>query len=303
MANPQQVHYNEVLTNVSVRYSNGGYVATEIFPLRPVKADSDNFYVYDKTHFNVNNEATADHDVAPEISHGWKTDYYRCDAYRKRHFISDSEYANTNNAVDPDVDAATAVTDRMLLDYEYEVASYLTTTGNYTLSNTANANWTNYATATPTQDIATAKVKIFQLSAKMPNVMIVPVTVSMKMSLIDEIRNLKRYTNDLTPSGMIPANFQGLRVIEAGALYNTANRGQSNSFSEVWGDNIWIGYVDPNAGRMSLTFGFTFQSKARTMETYRMPDRKGKYVECEWRRGKKVVAWECAYLLQTVFTA
>lgn len=47
MPEPENVHKDQILTNISVQYRNADYVGTELMPIVPVKKKSDIYYVYD----------------------------------------------------------------------------------------------------------------------------------------------------------------------------------------------------------------------------------------------------------------
>ena len=53
MAEPtaQQVHIDQALTNIAIRYSNEKYVFDQIFPRVPVQKQTDKFFKFTKEHW------------------------------------------------------------------------------------------------------------------------------------------------------------------------------------------------------------------------------------------------------------
>jgi len=80
MAFSPGVHYDKVLTEVSIRYSQDGFIATRVFPQRPVVKESDLIPVYDRENQRKFNALRADGSLAPEVEWGWTLSPYlaRC---------------------------------------------------------------------------------------------------------------------------------------------------------------------------------------------------------------------------------
>jgi len=300
MAFSPGVHYDKVLTEVSIRYSQDGFIATRVFPQRPVVKESDLIPVYDRENQRKFNALRADGSLAPEVEWGWTLSPYLAQEHALRSIVTDRALQNVDDPIDLFVDTVNHLTDMLLLEADAVASAVLLDTTNNI--GATNCNWTNYATASPKTDIITAKNAIFTASGRQPNVMVVPSTVANRMTLIQEIKEERKYVNDLTQSGL-PRNLWGLEVIEVAVIYNTANPGAAPSFAELWSDNIWIGFVDPNPGLRTLTYGISPTPRPRTVRTYRDEARAGTWVEVSWIYDFTVVARECGYILQTVFTA
>ncbi|GIV22142.1 MAG: hypothetical protein KatS3mg023_3893 [Armatimonadota bacterium] len=294
------VHYDKILSEVSIRYSQDGYIATRVFPALPVVKESDLIDVYDRENVRIFNDLRADGATAHEIDWGWTLRPYFAQEHALRHLVTDRALKNVDEPIDLFVDTTEHLTDMLMLAADALAASIMLDPNNNV--GATNANWTNYSTASPKTDIMTAKNAIFTASGRQPNVMIVPSTVANRMTLIQEIKEERKYVNDLTQSGL-PRNLWGLEVVEVALIRNTAQPGQSPSFQELWSDNIWIGYVDPNPRRKMLTYGLAPTPRPRTVRTYRDEARAGTWVEVSWIYDFTVVARECGYILQSVFTA
>lgn len=294
------VHYDKVLSEVSVRYTHEGFIANRIFPEIPVVHESDLIPVYDRENFRVVNDLRADGARAHEVDFGWTYRAYQAQQHALRSLVTDRALRNADEPFDLFVDTTEHLTDMLLLRADWDAMSILLDTNNNIGS--TNCNWTNYSTASPKADIMAAKNAIWAACGRTPNVIVIPSNVANLMTLIAEIKEERKYVNDLTQSGL-PRNLWGLEVIEVPVTRLTSNPGATPSYSALWSDNIWIGYVDPNPRRKMLTYGLCPTPGPRRVRTYRDEEREGTWVEVQWTYDFVVVARECGYILQTVFTA
>lgn len=295
-----RVHYDKLLSEVSIRFSQEGFIANRVFPSIPVAKESDLIPVYDRDSWRLYNDYRADGSEAVELDWGWKMVWYHAQEHALCSIVTDRSVDNADEPFNLFADTTETLTEALLLSADALAMQTLTNVSNNVGS--TDCNWTNYATASPKTDIMTAKNAIFAATGRQPNVMIVPSNVANQMGLIAEIKEERKYVNDLTQSGL-PRNLWGLEVIEVPIVRLTSNPGLDQTSAPLWSDNIWIGYVDPNPRRKMLTYGIAPTPKPLTVRTYRDEKRAGTMVEVSWIYDFVVVAKECGYLLQTVFTA
>ncbi|RXG64276.1 hypothetical protein ES695_13325, partial [Candidatus Atribacteria bacterium 1244-E10-H5-B2] len=83
MPEPENVHIDKVLTNVSVMYRNAAYVGTQIMPIVPVKKKSDIYYIYDSKADRFRVPFTLRAPKTESRTVDWKvtTDGYVCDEH------------------------------------------------------------------------------------------------------------------------------------------------------------------------------------------------------------------------------
>lgn len=294
------VHYDKLLSEVSIRYSQQGFIANRVFPSIPVGKESDLIPVYDRDSWFVYNDYRADGSEAAEVEWGWRMVWYHAQEHALRSIVTDRAVDNADEPFNLFADTTEMLTESLLLAADAIAMNILTNPSNNIGS--LNCNWTNYETASPKSDITTAKNAIFSATGRQPNVIIIPSNVANQMGLIAEIKEERKYVNDLTQSGL-PRNLWGLEVIEVPVVRLTSAPGANQTSEPLWADNIWVGYVDPNPRRKMLTYGIAPTPKPLSVRTYRDERRAGTIVEVSWIYDFVVVARECGYLLQTVFTA
>lgn len=300
MPSASNQHYDNVLSTITVKYDNADFFAEKIFKPRFVEKESDLYPVYDKEYFRAQNDFWQDGDEANEVEWGWNLQRYVCEGHALRDLITNRQRQNSDLTT-LDVDTTEHLTQQLLLNADIAAAAILSSTTATNNAGNANASWVNYATASPKTDIMTAKNAIFTATGKTANTMLVPATVANRMTLIDEIKEERKYVNDLTQSGL-PRNLWGLNVIEAMSLKNTANPGQAVSLTQTFNDTVWIGYVDPSGpGYKKLTYGALFYSQPRQARRYRWEPKNGEYIEVNWVYGFKVISAACGYVLTSVF--
>lgn len=308
------IHYDRVLTEVSVQYQHPGFIASVIFPERTVKKESDLWPVYDLSSFQQVDDAIQDGDIAREASWGWRLDWYRTEEHALRSLITNRQRNNVDNPIDLEVDTTKYLTEMILLNMEIAAARTVRDpASNGYVQNIADG-WANYLTASPKTDITNAKNAIFRMTGRVPNVIVIPSTIASRMLLIEEIKEERKYVTDLTQSGL-PNPLWGLRVVEAGALvaatYGAAwgetvldptQITSTSALSEAWGRDVWIGYVD-EPGVRKLTYGANFMVRPRQVRSYREEAREGDWIEVRTMYGLKVIARACGALLQNVMPA
>jgi hypothetical protein len=313
VAQAQRVHYDEVLTNVSVKYRPEGYIAERIFPTMPVKKESDLFYVYDLSAFRYVDDTRQDGDTAKQASFGWKADWYMCEQHSLRDIITPRQRENVSGPIDLEVDMTEHLTDLLLLNREIRAARTLRDPANNLHAFTPSTPWDNYTVSSPKTDLINASNLIFTATGRRPNVVVIPSTIARRMLAIEEIKEERRYVTDLTQSGL-PQNLWGLEVLEAAALQLPTDPFGSRSLDpqditltsrmdEIWGRDVWVGYVD-KPGLRRLTYGATFEARQRNVRTYIDVERdNGTWIEVDWIYTHKVIARACGVLIQNVMSA
>lgn len=117
------------------------------------------------------------------------------------------------------------------------------------LAGTYNAN--HYATptikwdaanATPFAELRTAKNQVFTQSGHVANTIIIPQTVAETLVETAEYRARLSTNRDILTLGTVLPELRGMNVVIPRSIYYSA----ANTQVEIWGDDVWLGYVDPN---------------------------------------------------------
>lgn len=262
----KDVHVDQLLTNVSIGYSNAGYIADQIFPVVPVDKQSDKYLTYDKSHW-FRNEAKIRATGTKSERGGWtySSDTYFCDRFSYGHEIYDEERANADNAFQLDSDAAEFATDKILMQREVAFASDFFKTsvwGTDKVGATDFTRWSDYAGSTPLVDVSDWMDTIEASIGREANRLVMGKQVWTKLKwhpdLIDTIKYTQRAQMGLDLAATL---LEVERILVGRAIYTTSPEGTAEasvSYSRIWGKHALLIYVPNTPSLRQPAAGYTF---------------------------------------------
>lgn len=262
----KDVHVDQLLTNVSIGYSNAGYIADQIFPVVPVDKQSDKYLTYDKSHW-FRNEAKIRATGTKSERGGWNysSDTYFCDRFSYGHEIYDEERDNADNAFQLDSDAAEFATDKILMQREVAFASGFFTTSVWGTDKTGGTDftrWSDYAGSNPLVDVSDWMDTIEASIGREPNRLVIGKQVWSKLKwhpdLIDTIKYTQRAQMGLDLAATL---FEVERILVGRAIYTTSPEGTAEasvSYSRIWGKHALLIYVPNTPSLRQPAAGYTF---------------------------------------------
>ena len=172
MSDTRDVYVDATLSNVSIRYSNQELIAIKMLPMVMVNKDSGKYFKYDRAMYRTDvDDHRAPKTKAKTIDFGLTTDDYALKNYALQGQVGDEERANAANPLQPDIDMAEEVTDRVMLKNETRAAAILFNTSeitnNVTLAGTN--QWSDYTNSDPFKDIKTGIATVVKAGGKKPN--------------------------------------------------------------------------------------------------------------------------------------
>jgi hypothetical protein len=337
MYDPGTLYIDPILTNFSVGFADQALVGRDIFPETPVRTKSGQYRVYDRSAWLIWDSRREPGTVANEIVGAkWSQDVFSTREHslqapvfdeERQQLVSQGGLASPTFGgdlqIDPEVDATNLVTNSILLAHEKTVADTVRNTANYPGGNTQTNNaaqaWDNYAFATPgdvygmgsnpLQDIRTAMIKIWTLTGRMPNTMVVP---PMGVPYLENhpriIDRFKNFTLSQPDAFKILTGFEGTVLLPT-SKYNSANNiDATESIVDLWGKDVWIGIVDKQPGQRTKTFGKTFaqiypDGSVRPTDRWREEPRKADIVRTSYAYDLKIVSSVAGYLIKQAFAA
>ena len=260
----QEVHVDQPLSNLAVEYRNLAFIADQACPVVMVDKKSDVYFVYSqKDRFTRPKTMRGPKDKANEVDWSVTTASYTAIDYALAEFLPDSIISNSDSPLTPRAKTVNQLQDLIIMDREIRVASLLTTAGNYGSSYkttlTGDNQFSSGSTSDPIGVIDTGKAACFFD----PNVMIMGRTVYDTLKrhpqLLDHVKG-GATTGDPAKVGLqqMAELFEVERILVGRAKYNTANKGQTASFSDIWGDYIVLAYIDPAPQLIGVTAFKTF---------------------------------------------
>uniref|UniRef100_A0A6M3J3I1 Putative capsid protein n=2 Tax=viral metagenome TaxID=1070528 RepID=A0A6M3J3I1_9ZZZZ len=164
--------------------------------------------------------------------------YYRTVENGLERLIDDRFNAIYSTKFAYELTIANILMNNILRSWEYRVANLLLNETNFETAIAASTAWSNIA-ATPKADVDAGKA-VLRAVGIIPNALIINYTNFLYLALNTEVRStVTNLFPDTARTGNITiehlkAYFEVPQILVAGAMYNTAKRGQDASLSDLW---------------------------------------------------------------------
>lgn len=294
-----QLHVDQQLSNVSIKYSNKNFVAKEVFPEVPVKKDSDLYRVYDRN-FKLPETIRASSGEARQWDFQVSTSSYVLQQHSLKAFVSDRD-AENYDLTSLMADQTENLTDTILLRMEKSVADLMTSTSwSQNLTCTAAQQWDGTTTANPITQMDTGTGVILEQSGNFPNVALLPWKVLMAAKNNTQIIDRIKYTSaDITPA-MIAGLFDKEKLLVPKAVLDSAADGVAASIAPIYGDNALIAYIADSPGPLKPSAGYIFRNSIPMVKRWRVEERQSECVEVNLHYAAKVVSSLSGYLIKDI---
>lgn len=296
-------HVDARLTDVSIQYKQGDFVSDMVFPEMPVVKGADEITVYHKANlFQTPDDHVAKSAEARRVLMSSSTSPYSVIDRALKGEVTETDYLNADNPLDPEIDETEVVTASILLNREiraHAVAMAITNTGSPSTKWTASAG-------DPVSDIEDAISDMFAR----PNTIIFsyPVWQQFKYNtnVIAKIgggfTGLKMATEEMV-KGLFGVDF--VRVANSRKGANKVPATGASTLSYVWGKDVMLCYTDPRNARKMATFGRLYAQKFDGGQTFRVRKFRDEnagvggttVIQVEHRSVEKVIAEDFGYSL------
>jgi hypothetical protein len=297
---PQESHVDGPLSDISIAYHNDAFVGKDIFPVVKVKKQSDVYYKMGKEHMKRIKTDRSPGTRSRSVYHTLSTAQYFCSCHALNEPVADEERDNADTPISPEIDATENVTSLIELDQEIRIYDLLVDGITNTAGPTSAWGTTN---STFDKDIITAIKYIHSKVFLKPNLMIIPYEVACTLTFDPTIKDMVKYIQNLLTIDseiILPKKLYGVTIKIAGAGQNTANLGQSETLAYIWGQDVWLGYVEPSPGLKKLSLGYTFQWKERQVRKIRQDFELATYVDVMEYTDEKIVEGNCGFRITSV---
>lgn len=299
--------FDPVLTTIARDYKphSEDMIADLVAPRVPVRHEFGEYLVWD-TGANFRNDTdflVDDRAQSKEIDTSYVKETYAAKEYRGKVSISQRELENATDGFDLQRKKVEYLTNKFMLQREVRVASALSSvTTNATPSN----NW-NVDAATIEADIITGIEAIFDLTGMAPNSIIIPFKVANAIAVQQDIREIIKYTVNgqdtlALGAGILPKTLWGLNVFVPKVGYHTNREGGTASVSNVWGDEVKILTVNPEASTSDPSTMVSFTKRPRTVTTWHENDPDVDYIGLSEILDEKLVSPDSGYELRNLLS-
>jgi hypothetical protein len=277
-AGNNNVHVDQVLSNISVGWPNGELIGDQLLPSVPVSFPTGKYSIFGRESWALEpgTDLRGPGAEAVEIPGRARSfDFYYAAEHALKIGVTDEEYQVADAPLSPEADAVELVTDKILLARELAIKTLVTTAANYpgtlttTLTTTASGtSWDsgNYATSDPIKNVKDGFRAMHAQTFIRPNLGVFPFQVMSQLEDHPDFIARIQYTTGGAVTQDIMKTLFGFngKILVPGLGYNSANMGQAASVGYLWGKDVWFGYVPPKAGLNIPAFGYEFVHKYPT---------------------------------------
>ena len=270
MPKMQNAHIDRAMTNISVAYLQdaSNFVADKVFPIVPVKRQSDVFYKYNKGDF-MRDEAklrgaaseSAGGDYGVEASEPY---YCRKHAFHKD--VTPEERANYDDPLNADIDATDFVSQKMLIRREmaftdtfFKAGVWGTEIKGAETAGEGTVTYWNLPTSTPIQDVTNAGVAMAGATGYKPNVLLLSPVAFNALKNHDDILDRIRYTQKgIVTADLLATLFEVDKVLVGWGVVNSAVKGAEDDVDFIMGKHALLCYANPRPALRKPSAGYIF---------------------------------------------
>lgn len=256
------------LTAITIGYRNRAMIADEVLPRAAVGRKEFKWWKFDQAEgFTIPNTLVGRTSRPNQVEFSASEETSSVIDYGLEDPIPQDDIDNAPTNHDPRGQAVEGLTDLILLDREVRVASQVFSPGTYPAGYkeelTSTDKWSDFDDSDPIGDILEALEK----PLLRPNIMVLGQPVWTKLSQHPKI--VKAVHGNSGDSGVarrqaVAELFELEDILVGASLLNVARRGQTPSYSRVWGSHAALIHRDRNPStRQRATFGFTAQYNER----------------------------------------
>jgi hypothetical protein len=302
---PGTLHNNATLSSLSVQYKNAEMIGERLMPVVTVPHKSDDFYVYSKRdRLSGPDDKIGSRAKANELTENRSTDTYSCKDYALANHVDNDQLRDQDAPLDEMVDLVEAINDVMALKREQRIAAVLTAAGSFSGNTQALAGADQFDNASNVSIVSKMHTAVESLwSGAGPGELYGYCSLEVWNAIARNatIRGLFQYTREGLAQTQQVAGYFGLKdILVSSARQDTANIGQTASYSRIWGKVFGIVRVAKTPTTRNASFGYTFRLKGDPKTDFWYDPSVGKsggwYARCGTSEDHKVVAADTGYL-------
>jgi len=272
MPTMQSAHIDRAMTNISVAYmqDDKNFIADKVFPIVPVKRQSDVYYQYSRADF-MRDEARERGAATESVGSDYGVeaqDPYFCKKHAFHTDITPEERANYDEPLDADKDATDFVTQKMLIRREMAWSSKFFKTGvwgtEYAGAASADAAtkklvYWNKSTSDPIGDVTNAGIAMAGGTAFRPNTLVLSPYVFNALKNHEDILDRIKYTQKgIVTTDLLATLFEVDKVLVAWGVANTAVKGAEEATNFIMGKHALLCYSNPTPALRKPSAGYIF---------------------------------------------
>jgi len=300
---PTDIRVDPLLSRLSLAYQNADYIAEKIMPVIPSAEVTGKYYKYGKDKFRKVKSLRGIGAQSTEIGHSVElSGVYTCLDHALKELVPDELKRQAKSPMNPEMDAAENVAERLLVEKEYDLATYMQSTSNLTNYTTLSGTtqWSDYANSDPIGDIETGIESVRSKTFRAANTLVLGQEVWNKLKHHPDLIDRIKYSGLGKMSPAVLADFLDLdQVIIGAAGRETADEGQTSSIGYIWGKYAWLLYIPKRPGIKQPAFGYHFQHR-KSVDKWYDKEREGVFVREHDFYCRELVTVNAVYLITAV---
>lgn len=306
---------NPVLTEIVQGFTSEGFIADKILPKRTVRAMVGAINSKGAQHLRIHDTDMSRNSVTPLLKTSMdKTDVWNIESHGLRigiseddaakHFPGNPEAGRRELREMGAIDCKTAIE----IARENALLTALTTTSNYTASNTVTLSGTDqfndFINSNPDSVFLTARKTIRANVFQIPNVAFmrwdVFETLSTHPQMIGKMAT-DTFRGDFLTLEQMAKIMRVRTLLISEATKNTAAEGLTPVMAEIMDKSIVFAYVDPAPARTrpAKSLGYCFEYEPVTADNYRENEPKDtEFVRVTHKRDDVILTYSAAYLIK-----
>lgn len=268
-----ELHVDKLLTDVALAWSQDqkNFIADKVFPVVPVRKESDLYAEYDRGFFYRNEMDVRPRGGRPaQAGYKVKKSRYSCEEYALEHVIDDRDRENADQPLDPELAGTRLLTTQAMINRDQKWTTAYMKTGVWTTDYTgvtAKAEESkdtflqfDQAGAESVKFLRELRWEIASTTGYMPNVAVFGVDAFEGLGNDEDVLNRIRYTQRAVTTEEIIASLIGIdKVLVPCGVANTAAEGATDSIDFIVGrKDVLLVYAAPAPSITSPSAGYTF---------------------------------------------
>lgn len=280
---PNDVHYDQILGNLSVQYTNDEFVGLQVMPQVFTNGSrSGAFWKYSKNDLlDAPDDTMAGTKAEPnEITQGRSQGTYALQSRALKDEIAWATLQNQTAPLNELMDSQASVQYRIEFNREKRIATKAMTAGNYGSSNkitiAAADRWDSAGGGDPAGVVDTLKRALWRGggNSKLKSVITRPTFDILKRhpQVLDKV---KYGGTSVRPAGVSRQALAEFFEVDE-VLVASAKKSVAGVESYIWGSSgMWLGYVAQTPGLRTVSFGYSIQDSQARSQTFWIPEEGG----------------------------
>jgi hypothetical protein len=294
-----QLHVDQLLSQVAVKYQNTRFIHDKVFPMVPVKKQSDLYRTYNRN-WNIPETARAIGGLAREHQFEIGTAQYTLAKHALKSYVPDTA-AENYDITDLRADVTMELSEKIMMKKEQDCAALFTTTSwSLGASLAADDTWVT-GSARPINLFDTAAATVVGNSGVQPNFAIIPLDSYNALKNHTTVVDRVKYTSkELSPA--IVGALIGIGDLLVPDMYFDSGlygaSAASGAVQSIWKtDFAFVGYKPASPGFFQLSSGYMFQRAKPLVRRWREEEREADAIEVDCEYQFKVVASLSGYYI------